>query len=229
MGFDSEQWIGELVGRLNDAFGDRVLFIGHTGSYARGEATEESDVDVNIVLDRLTMDDLDAYRHIIRSMPHRDKACGFICGKEEMKAWPAHELFQFTQGCKVLRGSLDGLVATPDEEDIADSIRNLASSVYHLCCHGYLFREEIDDAAEELKDGYKVAFFALQELVFLQEREYVPTKKELLGHLDAEDRRVVEVCMHWAELEDDRRDRPEHYFSLLKGWSSRMLKNVRKA
>jgi hypothetical protein len=226
VGFDSERWIGELVSRLDAEFGDRMLFIGHTGSYARGEATEESDIDINVVLDALTMEDLERYRQVVRTMPHREKACGFVCGADEMRAWPPHELFQFTQGCIVLRGSLRNMIDEPRDGDIADSIRNIASSIYHQCCHGYLFEGEIDDAAESLKGAYKVAFFVMQELVFLRGREYVATKKALLGRLEPEDREVLDACMRWNELGDDRRDRPEHYFSLLREWSSRALKAV---
>ncbi len=32
------QWLGHLVERLQGTFGDRILYIGHTGSYAKGEA-----------------------------------------------------------------------------------------------------------------------------------------------------------------------------------------------
>jgi hypothetical protein len=228
MGFDSEQWISRLLERLDEAFGDRVLFVGHIGSYARGEATEDSDVDINIVLDSLTFDDLESYRKIVRCMPHREKACGFICGADEMRAWPAHERFQFTQGCITLRGSLDGLVPAATDDDIRDSVRNIASSIYHQCCHSYIFEAEVDEAAESLKGAYKTAFFVMQELVHLRDREYVATKVELLDRLDSLDREVLKACMRWNELKEDRRDRPEHYFTMLREWSSRALRSVRE-
>jgi len=224
VGFDSERWINELIARLDGEFGDRILFIGHTGSYARGEATEHSDIDVNIVLDALTFGDLERYRRIVRSMPHRDKACGFICGASEMKAWPAHELFQFTQGCVVLRGSLDDLITGPTDRDIEDSVMNLTSMIYQQCCHAYLFEDEFDQAAEGLKDAYKAAFFVLQEMHFLRHREYVATKRELLDRLDGLDREILATCMCWSELSEDRMDRPEHYFSMLREWSSATLR-----
>jgi hypothetical protein len=227
MVIDSNRWTGELLARLDEAFGDRMLFVGHTGSYARGEATENSDIDVNIVLDTLTSEDLERYRNIVRSMPHRDKACGFICGAGEMRAWPTHELFQFTQGCVVLRGSLDDLITGPTDRDIEDSVRNLASMIYHQCCHAYLFEDELGEAAEGLKDAYKAAFFVLQEMVFLRHREYVATKRDLLERLDGVDREVLEACMRWTELREDRRDRPERYFMMLREWSSAVLRGTK--
>lgn len=86
--------------------------------------------------------------------------------------------------------------------------------------------EESDDVAEGLKGTYKAAFFVMQELVSLRDREYVATKKALLGRLEGEDKQVLETCMRWNELRDDRRDRPEHYFSLLREWSSKAMKAV---
>jgi len=226
MDFDHDQWVRALLGKLKDTFGDRLLYVGHTGSYARGEATEGSDIDINIVLDRLTMDDLNEYRRMVRSMPDREKACGFICGREEMRAWPRHELFQFTQGCVVLHGSLDGLISAPTDDDIKDSIRNLASGIHHQCCHSYLFEESTADAADGLKFAYKAAFFILQEWVYLTDRRYVPTKREMIERLDGDDRKVLAICVGWDGLKDDRREHPERYFSLMKEWSSGMMRRA---
>ena len=226
MGFDSERWTSSLLSRLIEAFGDRLLFVGHTGSNARGEATETSDIDVNIVLEAMSMEDLVIYREIVRTMPNSEKACGFICDRDVIGAWPAHELFQFTHGCKCLHGSLDGLISVPTERDILENIRNLTSSIYHLGCHTYLFTNDLNDSVEGLKDAYKTAFFVLQEWVYVREHRYVPTKRELLEHLDGNDRKVVSVCIDWSSLTEDRRLNSEHYFSLIIEWSDDMLQRV---
>ena len=59
------------------------MFIGYQGSYARQEATDRSDVDMVVILDKLSTDDLKLYRSIVKSMPFSEKACGFICGLPE--------------------------------------------------------------------------------------------------------------------------------------------------
>ena len=43
--------------RLRARFGDRVQVVALFGSWARGEATERSDVDVAVVIDRLSRDE----------------------------------------------------------------------------------------------------------------------------------------------------------------------------
>ena len=44
--------------RLMETFGDRIMFIGLQGSRARGEATENSDVDAVVILDRVSYEDV---------------------------------------------------------------------------------------------------------------------------------------------------------------------------
>ena len=43
---DIESWAGELAEKLLRSFGGRLRFLGYQGSYGRGEATEESDIDM---------------------------------------------------------------------------------------------------------------------------------------------------------------------------------------
>jgi hypothetical protein len=221
-----DEWLECLLDCLKNAYGDRLYFVGHTGSYARGEATESSDIDVNIILDTLQMDDLKKYRKIIKGMPYSDKACGFICGREEIRAWPAHELFQFIFGCRILCGKLDGLVEVPSESDIRDHIRNTVSLIYHEACHRFVFGDDIAAEAEVLKAAYKPAFFVLQEWVYLKERLYIPTKTELLLHIEGGNKEILDTLINWEALKADRKKNPERYFSLLKNWSSKILQEI---
>jgi len=228
MDFHVESWLAELTGRIRGVFGARLIYIGHTGSYARGEAKETSDIDVNVVLDELRIDDLSMYHKIVRSMPDSDKACGFIGGRAEMRAWPKHELFQFLMGSHTLYGTLDGIADLPADEDIAAHIQITASAIYHEACHRYIYGKTITDEAEQLAPAYKAAFFVLQEQVYLREKNYVLTHAELLGHLNGVDREVLETGMKWDELAADRAARPERYFEMLRAWSSAALQEMEK-
>ncbi|MDE6841425.1 MAG: nucleotidyltransferase domain-containing protein, partial [Oscillospiraceae bacterium] len=89
---DIERWMEALAGKLTGVFGPRLLFLGLQGSYGRGEANEDSDIDVVTVLDRVELADLDAYRAVVRDMPEGEKACGFLCGAEELRSWPKYDL-----------------------------------------------------------------------------------------------------------------------------------------
>ena len=54
---------------LNKTFGDRVWFVGLQGSYARGESTADSDLDVVVILNDLTVDDLFVYHQMLDQLP----------------------------------------------------------------------------------------------------------------------------------------------------------------
>ena len=51
---DLESWLERFTQALRKTFGERVWFAGLQGSYARGEATESSDIDPVVILDALT-------------------------------------------------------------------------------------------------------------------------------------------------------------------------------
>ena len=78
-----------------ELFGPRIAFVGLQGSYNRGEATETSDIDMVVILDQVTPADLRAYSAMVDTLPNREKACGFIAGKREIRGWERPDLFQF--------------------------------------------------------------------------------------------------------------------------------------
>lgn len=46
-------WLHTFLSALEETFPNRVWFVGLQGSYARGEATEASDIDIVVILDEL--------------------------------------------------------------------------------------------------------------------------------------------------------------------------------
>ena len=65
---DAQTCMNDLAQRLRAAFGGRLIYLGLQGSYARGEADGQSDLDVMCVLEGLSTADLDAYGRIIREL-----------------------------------------------------------------------------------------------------------------------------------------------------------------
>ena len=139
MDFDVNTWTDELKQKILNEFGTRVIFVGFQGSYQRNEATPESDVDMVVILDKVEIEDLKAYRQIVRSMPHKEKACGFISGKKEIQNWSKSDLFQFLYDTKQLYGSLNDIVAYPSADDIKLAVKIGAQNLYHAACHSFVF------------------------------------------------------------------------------------------
>lgn len=63
---DLSAYLADLTARLRAQFGPRLLYVGLQGSYLRGEATPDSDIDVLLVLEDLAYDDLLAYRRLLQ-------------------------------------------------------------------------------------------------------------------------------------------------------------------
>ena len=103
---DHRAWAKMLAEKALARFGARVWFMGLQVSVRRGAATESSDIDFVLILDRLDTADLSAYRELVRSMPDSEKACGFVSGRKELLAWPRADLFQFYHDTEALYGSL---------------------------------------------------------------------------------------------------------------------------
>ena len=50
--FNADDYLARLTGLLTEAFGSRLIYVGLQGSYLRGEAGPDSDIDAMVVLDR---------------------------------------------------------------------------------------------------------------------------------------------------------------------------------
>ena len=49
----SEAWLKAYLQTVTSLFGVRLLFVGLQGSYGRDEATESSDIDMALILERI--------------------------------------------------------------------------------------------------------------------------------------------------------------------------------
>ena len=62
---DVKIWMDKFLLKLDETFGERVRFAGLQGSYGRGEATEKSDIDTVVILDKLSVEKVQ--RNILRA------------------------------------------------------------------------------------------------------------------------------------------------------------------
>ena len=147
------------------------------GSYARGEATDASDIDVVVILDDLHINDLKTYRDMLDSLPNRELVCGFISGKAELLNWEASDLFQFYYDTTPIKGTLDFLLEKIDKQAVKRAIRIGACNIYHACVHNYV-HEKSDDILRAL---YKSAVFVIQAVMFYETGKYIKTRSELQG------------------------------------------------
>lgn len=222
--FNIDEWLDLLLAKLHSTFGQRLLFVGHIGSWVRGEAGPESDIDVNVILDEVSFEDLKRYHELVSEMPFHEKACGFVCSREEIQAWPRTDLFHFINGCRILHGGFRDLVPTPSQSDLIDYIKSATSILLHGARHRVIYSMDLPHEVHDLKMAYRMSFFILQVWVFLTEKRYVLTKREMLGVLkDPLDKETLRVCLEWDQLATEREAKPHAFYSQMAEWSSSLL------
>ena len=188
-----ESYIFRLTELLKVRFGTRLLYVGLQGSYLRGEANEDSDIDIMVILDELRVSDLDAYRGIIQAMEDYDKSCGFICGTADLANWNPLEIRNLLGSTRDYFGKLEAFVPEYNREDLRNFVKMSLNNLYHELCHRYIHADAATNAAC-LPLTYKGVFFILQNLHCLRTGQFIGTKTELLAVLEGKDRAVLE----WA-------------------------------
>lgn len=188
---DITAWMDVFLQALNDTFSDRVWFVGLQGSYARGEATDISDIDAVVILDELSPTDIETYGAMLDTLSNRERICGFLSGKQELLNWETSDLFQFYYDTKPIKGDLDALRPLIDGVTVNRAIWSGACNIYHGCVHNMLHTR----SEEILRGLYKAASFAVQAICFRQTGKYIHQQKDLLGVVSADDKMIVETFL----------------------------------
>ncbi len=220
--FRIEDYINNLIQKLKAAFGERLIYIGLQGSYLRGEATVDSDIDIMAVIDNLSVDDLQAYRDVLVSVGNFDKSCGFICSKEDLKNWNPLEISHLLHTTKDYYGILKNLIPEYTETDIRNFIKLSLNNLYHELCHRYIHAER-DYNISRLPMTCKSIFYILQNMYYLKSGNFVMTKRELLEHLQVKDKAVLELSMTLQNCSDYDFDKA---FGMLFEWCQSSLNDV---
>ena len=188
---DITVWINQFLQTINEIFGNRVWFVGLQGSYSRGEAKETSDIDIVVILDELSVADIQTYNTMLDSLPHRELICGFLSGKEDILNWEPSDLFQFYHDTTPIKGNLDELLALIDNNAVDRAIKISVCNIFHSCVHNMLYEK----SEEILKGLYKSASFVVQAICFKQTGKYISRQKDLLSIVSSDERVIIETFL----------------------------------
>ena len=216
---DINGWMNDFLQKLDEVFANRVWFVGLQGSYGRGEATETSDIDVVMILDELSVADIQAYQDMLDTLLHRELICGFVSGKDEIMNWEPSDLFQFYHDTTAIKGSLDDLLPLIDDVAIERAIKMGAGNIYHGCVHNMLHEKN----EEILKGLYKAASFVVQAIVFKQTGNYIKHQSQLLQVATVEEQMITETFLKYKNGEAvDFNAASQMLFE----WSKKWIKNL---
>lgn len=184
---DISTWMDKFLQTLTQNFGNRIWFVGLQGSYSRGEATETSDIDIVVILDEVSVMDIQTYNAMLDTLSHREQICGFLSGKKEILHWEPSDLFQFYNDTKPIKGSLDELLLLIDDTAVSRAIKIGVCNIYHGCVHNMLYEKN----EEILRGLYKSASFVVQAICFKQTGKYIRQQKDLLKIVEPDEQEIV--------------------------------------
>ena len=220
--FNADKYIKNLIELLKTAYQERLLYVGLQGSYLRGEATENSDIDIMVVISDMSVADLAKYREAISSLEDYDKSCGFICGLEELGNWNPLEICHLLHTTKDYYGTLKKLVPEYTENDVRNFVKMSLGNLYHEICHRYIHAPK-EKNISKLPFTYRSVFFILQNLYYLNSGKFVGTKKELREALSGKDRLVLETAISLSNGTEFDFDKA---FALLFTWCKETIRSI---
>lgn len=188
---DISAWTDNFLQALTQNFGERIWFVGLQGSYARGEETETSDIDMVVILDEVSVLDIQIYNSMLDTLSHGEQICGFLSGKQELLHWEPSDLFQFYNDTKPIKGSLDELLLLLDDAAVNRAIKIGACNIYHGCVHNMLYEK----SEEILRGLYKSASFVVQAICFKQTGKYICKQKDLLQMVKSDEQMIVHTFL----------------------------------
>ena len=197
-GFNIDIYLEKLILQCKESFGGRLVYAGLQGSYLRGEATDNSDIDVMIVIDGFSVEDMKTYRGILKEIGWYEKSCGFICSKDDLANWNPLEAVQLKYTTKDLFGKLENLLPPATRQDEVNYVKISLGNFYHEICHRYIHGGE-EKSRIKLRASSKQLYFVIQNLHYLESGNFLLKKSDLKAAVSAEDCEML--CI--PELPDD--------------------------
>ncbi len=187
---------------LQECFGDRIRLAALVGSQARGEAGPDSDVDVNVVLDHVEAEDVETMARLVASLPHRELACGWLGGLDELTAWPAWDHVGTYMAYRVLMGSMDVLPPLTDRM-LADSVAANLAALSHAFRYRRIYGGDRERAAVAALEEKKTIGHTLRAYRMLCERNPAfqadPLDEAVMAlSADMPSKEILLACEAWA-------------------------------
>ena len=198
----AQELLAAWVKGLQDCFGERICLAALVGSQARGEAGPESDVDVNVVLDHVEEADVEAMERLVAGLPHRELACGWLGGLDEMAGWPAWDHVGTYMAYQVLIGSIDALPPLTDRMLIDSVAANLAV-LSHTLRYRRIYGGDRERAAAQALGEKKTIGHTLRAYRMLCDRNSAfrtdPLDTAVMALTsDTPSEEILSVCERWA-------------------------------
>lgn len=223
---DIISWTEGLAVKLQAAFGPRLRFVGYQGSYGRGEAMPDSDIDIVTVLDEVSVAELSLYRETVKTMPQGELACGFICGVEELRRWPKADSLNLLLDTVDVYGELRPLLPEFTHRDAWEALRMGASGVYHAACHSWLYDEDPKAALPGLG---KALFFCMRLWLLCRNNQFLNRKTDMMTVLDGRERKFIQLTTGPEQTAALAPEEVEAVYAVILDWCREQIRAIEPA
>lgn len=193
-----DTYMNTMVRLLRETFGRDLLYVGLQGSYLRGEAHEQSDIDVMVILEEVTLPLLDRYRLVLREAGNEELSCGFLCSRADMAHWNPTEIPGLLRGTKDYWGTLADFVPSWTAYDLKVYLQTGLGNLYHEITHRYIHRPP-ERSLTAMAEFHKPVFFLFQNLLLYRGGEYPANRAALTEQLTGEDRDIWDMLIRCRE------------------------------
>jgi len=216
----------KIVNVMKKTYGKNLVFIIHHGSWATGEANPESDIDILVMLEKITKKELDKLRNILDQERFK-KMTVLLFSKLDMNNFVPFKRHQFHYGAELLYGKC--FLPQPTEEEMLIEIRKIADTVGYWSKFLFTHQRQAENIARKIYWRFREAIIALKVYIHWKTGEFPVTRKRLKELLnDPKDKEIVEIMENWEKNKDKYEKNPDPL--LIKGlnFSQRILKKINK-
>jgi predicted nucleotidyltransferase len=216
----------KFVNEMKKIYGKNLVFIIHHGSWATGEANPESDVDILVMLEKITKKELVKLRNILNKREF-EKFTVLLFSRLDMDNFIPFSRQQFHYGAKVLYGKCP--LPEPTREEMLIEIKKIADEVGFWSKYLYTHQKQAENIVRKMYWRFKEAIIALKVYTHWKTGEFPTTKKRLKELLDdSKDKEIMTIIENWKKSKDKYEKNPDPL--LIKGldFSQRILKKINR-
>lgn len=199
---------------LVKTLGKNMVCLMHTGSRVRGEATEESDYDVFLVVESVDSSVIEKMRQVFSNYP--DFSAYFV-SEQEFDTLPRAQLLQLLYS-KKLYGKMK--YELPTKEEIEHYIALMRREWLDRVRHYLIVPHPKEKLAKHVHFALKYAYLYLSYRMFLETGKLPKTRKETMAYLREKETqdlgmKLVKIQDNWHLYKEDVARKPDYYLFLL--------------
>jgi len=199
---------------LTNALGNNLCALLHTGSRVRGEAAEESDYDVSIIVRSIDSSVIRSLQKIFSRYP---KFSAYLLSEQELKTLPRAQLLQFVYS-EGLYGNIE--YELPTKEEVRHYISLTCREWSDRLRHYLILPHPHQTLAKNVHFALKFAYLCLSYQMFIEIGKLPKTRRDTIRYFKEKKNqkleiRLLEMLDNWDSYKEKAANNPQQYLFLL--------------